>query len=85
MAVSGNLRTMPFPDLMQWISVSRKTGTLVIKGQRYTKKILFQTGLVSAVTSNNPREHLGYYLVGWGILTEEEFQSEKQKVLKRSQ
>jgi len=74
MAVSGNLRTMPFPDLMQWISVSRKTGTLVIKGQRYTKKILFQTGLVSAVTSNNPREHLGYYLVGWGILTEEELE-----------
>ncbi|MGD1146882.1 MAG: DUF4388 domain-containing protein [Thermoanaerobaculaceae bacterium] len=74
MAVSGNLRTMPFPDLMQWISVSRKTGTLVIKGQRYTKKILFQGGLVSAVTSNNPREHLGYYLVGWGILTEEELE-----------
>ncbi len=83
MAVSGNLRTMPFPDLMQWISVSRKTGTLVIKGQRYTKKILFQAGLVSAVTSNNPREHLGYYLVGWGILTEEELEHvlDRQKEL----
>ncbi|HVN75472.1 MAG TPA: DUF4388 domain-containing protein [Thermoanaerobaculaceae bacterium] len=83
MAVSGNLRTMPFPDVMQWISVSRKTGTLVIKGQRYTKKILFQTGLVSAVTSNNPREHLGYYLVGWGILTEEELEHllDRQKEL----
>jgi len=83
MAVSGNLRTMPFPDLMQWISASRKTGTLVIKGQRYTKKILFQTGLVSAVTSNNPREHLGYYLVGWGILTEDELEHllDRQKEL----
>jgi hypothetical protein len=74
MAVSGNLRTMPFPDLMEWISMGRKTGTLVIKGQRYTKKILFQKGTVSAVTSNNPREHLGYYLVGWGILSEEELE-----------
>ena len=83
MAVSGNLRTMPFPDLMQWISASRKTGTLVIKGQRFTKKILFQGGLVSAVTSNNPREHLGYYLVGWGILTEEELEHllDRQKEL----
>jgi hypothetical protein len=71
MAVSGNLRTMPFPDLMEWISMGRKTGTLVIKGQRFTKKILFQDGTVSAVTSNNPREHLGYYLVGWGVLSEE--------------
>jgi len=65
---------MPFPDLMEWISMGRKTGTLVIKGQRYTKKILFQNGTVSAVTSNNPREHLGYYLVGWGILSEEELE-----------
>ena len=83
MAVTGNLRTMPFPDLMQWISASRKTGTLVIKGQRYTKKILFQKGLVSAVTSNNPREHLGYYLVGWGILTEDEIEHllDRQKEL----
>jgi hypothetical protein len=74
MAVSGNLRTMPFPDLMEWISMGRKTGTLVIKGQRFTKKILFQNGTVSAVTSNNPREHLGYYLVGWEILSEEELE-----------
>ena len=83
MAVSGNLRTMPFPDLMQWISISRKTGTLVIKGPRYTKKILFQAGLVSAVTSNNPREHLGYYLVGWSIVTEDELEHllDRQKEL----
>ena len=51
-----------------------KTGTLVIKGQRFTKKILFTDGTVSAVTSNNPREHLGYYLVGWGYLSESELQ-----------
>ncbi len=74
MAISGNLRTMPFPDLMEWISMGRKTGALVIKGPRFTKKILFQKGTVSAVTSNNPREHLGYYLVGWGILTEDELE-----------
>ena len=75
MAVSGNLRTMPFADLLQWISLSQKTGTLVIKGRRFTKKILFAGGRVSAVTSNNPREHLGYYLVGWGLLTEDELQA----------
>jgi hypothetical protein len=74
MAVSGNLRTMPFFDLMQWISLARKTGTLVIKGQRFTKKILFHGGTVAAVTSNNPREHLGYYLVGWDYVSEDELQ-----------
>jgi hypothetical protein len=74
MAINGNLRTMPFPDLLQWIAMSKKTGTLVIKGQGITKKILFRDGTVSAVTSDNPREHLGYYLVGWGYLTEAELQ-----------
>lgn len=72
MAISGNLRTMPCADLLQWISMSQKTGTLVIKGSRFTKKILFQQGRVAAVTSNNPREHLGYFLVGWGLLSEDE-------------
>jgi hypothetical protein len=74
MAINGNLQTMPFPDLMQWIAMSKKTGTLVIKGQGITKKILFRDGTVSAVTSDNPREHLGYYLVGWGYLSEDELQ-----------
>lgn len=72
MAISGNLRSMPFADLMQWIAMSQKSGTLVIKGRRFTKKILFRQGLVEAVTSNNPREHLGYFLVGWGYISEEE-------------
>ncbi len=75
MAISGNLRTMPFADLLQWIAMSQKTGTLVIKGRRFTKKILFKVGRVEAVTSNNPREHLGYFLVGWGYLAEEELQN----------
>ena len=74
MAISGNLRTMPFFDLMQWISLAHKTGTLVIKGTRFTKKVLFHDGSIAAVTSNNPREHLGYYLVGWGYVSEDELQ-----------
>lgn len=75
MAVSGNLGTMPAPDLLQWIAMSHKSGTLVIKGPRFTKKVLFQNGLIAAVTSNNPREHLGYYLVGWGYLSEDELRT----------
>jgi hypothetical protein len=66
---------MPAPDLLQWIAMSHKSGTLVIKGPRFTKKVLFQEGLIAAVTSNNPREHLGYYLVGWGYLNEDELKT----------
>jgi hypothetical protein len=73
-SISGNLRTMPFADLLQWVSQSRKTGTLSVEGDPYNKKIYFRDGLVAAASSENPREFLGYYLVGWGILSENELQ-----------
>jgi hypothetical protein len=73
-SISGNIRTMPFADLLQWVFSSRKTGTLVIEGQQYTKKLHFREGTVVAASSENPREFLGFYLVGWGYLGEEELQ-----------
>ena len=74
MSISGNLRTMPFPDLLQWVAHSRKTGTLAVEGKPYNKKIYFRDGLVVAASSEDPKEFLGYFLVGWGFLGEEELQ-----------
>ncbi len=74
MSISGNLRTMPFPDLLQWVAQSRQTGTLALEGRPYNKKIYFRDGLVVAASSEDPKEFLGYYLVGWGFLGEEELQ-----------
>jgi len=74
MTISGNLRTMPFADLLQWVSQSRKTGTLAIEGDPYNKKIYFRNGLVVAAASENPTEFLGYYLVGWNHVGDDELQ-----------
>jgi len=73
-SIAGNLRTMAFADIVQWIAASDKTGTLVIDGPKYTKRIYFSRSSVVAVSSDNPREMLGYYLVGWGHLTDEMLQ-----------
>lgn len=72
MSIGGNLRTMPFADLLQWVSQSRKTGTLVIDGPKFKKKLTFNDGTIIATASNNPKELLGYYLVGWKFIDEEE-------------
>ena len=72
MSISGNLRTMPFADLLQWVSQSRKTGTLAVEGPPFNKKVYFRDGLAVAVASDNPKEYLGYYLVGWGYVSEPE-------------
>jgi hypothetical protein len=74
MSISGNLKTMPFPDLLQWVSQSRKTGTLMVDGPSFKKKLYFREGKVVASASNNPKEFLGYYLVGWNFVAEDELQ-----------
>ncbi len=65
---------MPFSDLLQWVSQSRKTGTLSVEGQPHNKKIYFRDGLVAAASSENPKEFLGYYLVGWKYIGEDELE-----------
>lgn len=63
---------MPFADLLQWVSQSRKTGTLVVDGDRFKKKLYFDEGYIVASASDNPKEFLGYFLVGWCFLDEDE-------------
>jgi hypothetical protein len=60
---------MGLGDIVQWLASSRKTGTFIIDGSDYTKRIYFRRGEVVAVASDNPRERLGHYLVGWGYCT----------------
>lgn len=72
MAVTGNLKTMLPGDLLQWLSLGQKTGTLVVRSGAVEKKIFFQRGRVISSASNNPREYLGQFLVSHGFLTEAE-------------
>jgi hypothetical protein len=72
MALSGNLRTMLPGDLLQWLSLGQKSGTLVISNKRVEKKIFFRNGRVISSASNDPREYLGQFLMSHGYLTEPE-------------
>ncbi len=72
MALSGNLRTMLPGDLLQWLSLGQKTGTLVISNKSVEKKIFFRSGRVISSASNDPREYLGQFLMSHGYLSEPE-------------
>jgi hypothetical protein len=72
MALSGNLKTMLPGDLLQWLSLGQKTGTLVITNKRVEKKIFFRNGRVISSASNDPREYLGQFLMSHGYLSEAE-------------
>ncbi len=72
MAVSGNLKTMLPGDLLQWLSLGQKSGTLVVSNKAVEKKIFFKNGRVISSASNDPREYLGQFLMSHGYISEPE-------------
>ena len=72
MGVSGNLSSMTPGDLLQWLSLGQKTGTLVLSRGGVQKKVFFRKGRIISSASNDPREYLGQFLISHGFLTEPE-------------
>ena len=70
MGISGNLKTMSPGDLLQWLSMAQKTGTLVVSGQGIEKKVFFREGRVISSASNDPREYLCQFLMSHGYISE---------------
>src|SRR4051795_9459435 len=70
MGIVGNLRTMQLEELLQWLSQSKKSGTLEIVRGRTEKKIFFKDGLILSSASNKPEEYLGHFLMSHGLINE---------------
>jgi hypothetical protein len=70
--ISGNLKTMQLSELLQWLSLGQKTGTLLIQGHGVEKRVYFQGGRINTSSSSDQREYLGHFLVSHGYITEEE-------------
>jgi hypothetical protein len=71
MPLTGKL-TMNAADLLQWVSLGQKSGTMVVARQSVEKKIFFRNGRVISSASNDPREYLGQFLMSHGYLSEPE-------------
>ena len=74
MGISGNLKTMQLAELLQWLSMGQKIGTLVIeKGPptNVVKRIFFDEGVIISSASTDPGEYLGRFLVSHGYLAED--------------
>ena len=72
MSLSGNLNTMSFGDLLQFISANQSTGTLQIRKGQILKMIFFEKGRIISSSSSDPKDYLGHFLVSQGIISEEE-------------
>jgi hypothetical protein len=63
---------MPLSDLLQFLHQARKTGTLIVHGDRYSKKLVVRDGVIVSTASDDPTDYLGQYLLREGRITEDQ-------------
>lgn len=71
MPIHGDLRAMPVPELLMWISQSRKTGTLQIRTPGLSQQLAFLEGDLIFSSSSDVNATLGRILIEKGVVTEE--------------
>lgn len=67
MSLVGNLEDLGLGDILQIVSLSRKSGVLHLHSQNREGKIIFQNGQVNRATSSSFPENLGDLLVRKGL------------------
>lgn len=68
----ATLADLPLDQLLAHLGERKATGTLSVDVPHARKKLFLLDGLLAGVTSSNPRELLGHFLVGWGLVREEQ-------------
>ncbi len=70
MSLSGNLKTMDLAELLQWVTLGRKTGSLAFIRNKTKNAIFFRNGQIVSSRSNEPTKQLGHFLLFQGKITE---------------
>lgn len=72
MSLSGTLKTMDLPEVLQWVAVGKKTGSLSFVRDKAKVFIYVRDGLIISSRSNDPTKQLGQFLLFQGKLSEPE-------------
>ncbi len=70
MSLSGRLKTMDLAEVLQWVTIGRKTGSLAFVLDKTKVYIYLKNGRIISSLSNDPTKQLGQFLIFQGILTE---------------
>ncbi len=72
MAIRGSLREASLPDVLQLLSMGRKTGCLSVTHKQAFGSIYFEHGRVAFASIVNRRDRLGDVLVSAGQISRED-------------
>jgi hypothetical protein len=70
MSLSGRLKTMDLAEVLQWVTIGRKTGSLAFVLDKTKAHIYLKDGKIISSLSNDPTKQLGQFLIFKGKLTE---------------
>lgn len=70
MSLVGRLEDLALADIFQIISLSKKTGTLVLKSKAGAAVVVFRNGQVIQAATDNLRDTLGNILISRGLINE---------------
>jgi len=70
MSLSGRLDTMDLPEVLQWVTIGRKTGSLAFVKDKTKIQIFMKDGKIISSRSNDPTKQLGQFLLFQGKITE---------------
>jgi len=62
------LADLPLEELLPSLADRAATGTLSVTTARHRKKLYLVDGRLAGIGSDNPRDLLGHFLVGWGLI-----------------
>ena len=73
MGLSGNLKTVSFPDILQLLATGKKTGILDVKTGTRQKEVAFKNGnIIHATSLNTSEDLLGNMLVNRGKISKKD-------------
>jgi tetratricopeptide (TPR) repeat protein len=70
MSFSGRLKTMELPDVLQWVALGRKTGTLSFVRDNTKVYLFLKDGRIISSRSSDPAKQIGQFLLFRGKITE---------------
>ena len=75
MSLSGNLKTVSFPDILQLLATGKKSGILEVKTNTRSKEVAFKAGnIIFARSKSNDEDLLGNMLLRRGRLSKEDLE-----------
>lgn len=81
MTFQGDLSSMHIAEILLFLAMTKKTGVLIFKHERVTKKVYYEKGEIVFAASSLEDERLGDILLNQGRISEEQYRQSAERIV----